>query len=248
MAIGIDIGGQEISAVVVRDSLDDLLGLLSDASRSVGTGTQEWVITDLRVGSAVMAVGSADEAPVAALIREGIETLQRAAEIPAGWTRRMVERVRDLGQRVGRGGVTRMHMTGLASQWAALTPEVVTNAERALGISSVSYGSFRGVVDRWNQHKKREIGLALDDGGSLTVKFPASLAERIRSKAIGEHVEVWGLVERNAADQPTGMTMEDFEVLPERARVPLSAVAGIWSDEDGRPWFELEEWLAQRGE
>ncbi|KAB2807971.1 hypothetical protein F9L07_25210 [Pimelobacter simplex] len=248
MAIGINIGGEQISAAVVRDSLDDLLVLLGEASKASGVGRQDWKISELRVGSAVLAVGAPDETSVAALLRAGIDGLERVAAVPAGWNRRMVERLRDMGQRVGHGGATRMTVTGLAGADLLLSPEVVVNAERALGADSVSYGSFRGTADRWNEHGKREIGLDLDGFGSVRVTYPAALAEQVREQALGRRIEVWGLVGRNPAGQPTGITMEGFEVLPKRQVVPVSEVAGIFADEDGSPWFGLDEWMASRGE
>lgn len=248
MAIGIDIGGERISAVVVRDSLDDLLVLLGEASKASGAGRQDWTISELRIGSAVMAVGAPDETPVAALLRAGLDGLERAAAVPVGWNRRMVEKVRDMGQRVGRGGTTGVTVTGLAGVDLPISPVVVANAERALGAESVSYGSFRGTADRWNEHGKREIALDLDGSGSIRVTYPAAIAGRIREEALGRRIEVWGLVGRNPAGQATGIAMEGFEVLPEREVTPIAQVAGIFADEDGTPWFSLEEWMATRGE
>jgi hypothetical protein len=250
MSIGIDIGGQPgaISASVVRDSLDDLLALLGDAVKASDAGAQDWKISDLRIGSAIMAVSAADEAPVAALLRSGLAALTSAAAIPVGWNRRMVARIRDLGQRVGHGGATTVSVTGIGRESLAITPEVVANAERALGVESVSYGSFRGTVDRWNEHGKREIGLDLDGGGTIKVTYPADLAERVRAEALKQRIEVWGLVDRNPAGQATAMTMDGFEVLPERRPVSIDHLRGVFADESGEPWFTLDEWLAARGD
>lgn len=247
MAIGLNIGGEAISATAVRDSLDDLLALLSDASRATGSGVQEWTIADLRIGSAIMAVQAPDEQPVAALIREGLATLGRVAEIPSGWSRRMVERIIALGGRAGRGGATQVNLTGLGAEMA-LTAAIVDHATRALGAATVSYGSFRGHVDRWNEHGRHEIGIALDGEGRMTVSYPSSLADRVRSEAIGRRIEAWGLVSRNPVGQATGLAMDDFEVLVERRAIPVAEVAGIFADENGEPWFRLDEWLETRGD
>lgn len=247
--IGLNIGGEpgSIAATTVRDSLDDLIVLVNAASREVGAGRQDWTIENLAISSAVFAVGAPDEGPIAALLRSGFDALARRAEIPAGWTRTMVERVSRLGQRVGRGGATGVEVTGLGAVGIEITAETTTNAERALGVAAISYGSVRGTVDRWNEHDRREVKVTLDDDTSVTVKYPAALSERIRAEALGRKIEAWGTVSRDSRDNIVELRVEDFELLPELRSVPTSEVAGIFANEDGTPWFTVDEWLAARG-
>lgn len=248
MAIGLDIGGDRIRAAVVRDSLDDLLTLLGDASRASGAGRQEWVIDDLHIGSAVLAVAGDEERPVTELLSAGLEALSLAAEIPVAWTRRMVEKIRDLGQRIGHGGATRVVVTGLAPAGISLTPEIVANATQALGAAAVSYGEFQGAVDRWSERRGHEIGLDTDCEGAVTTTYSANLAERVRREAIGQRIEAWGLVERDAAGRVIRLRMDDFEVLAPRAAIPIAELAGVFGTPDGEPWFDLSDWLESRGD
>ena len=251
MAIGISISGEPgtISAAIVRDSLSDLLVILADASANSGSGDQQWRIADLRIGSAVMSVTAPDEAPVAALVRDGLESLSRMAEIPAipaGWTRRMVGKVRDLGSRSGHDGATGVNFIGLAAEPIGLTSAVVDHATRSLGTATLSYGSFRGHVDRWNEHNKREIGIALDDGGTITATYPPDLAERIRAEAVGRHIEVWGLVSRNPAGQANSIAAQGFDALTQAPPIPIANMAGAYVV-DGTPMLDLAAWMADRG-
>lgn len=248
MAIGLNIGGEAISAATLRDSLDDLLTLLNDASVVADAGQQAWTVDNLAIGSAIFAVAAPNESPVAVVLRDGLAALTERAEVPATWTRRMVERVRSIGQRVGRGGATGMTFTGLDAGGLVVTPEIVTHADRALGAATVSYGSARGVVDRWNEHGRREVKMKLDDDSSVTVSYRAALSDRIRDEAIGRRVEMWGLVSRDALGSAIELKAEDFEVLPDRRLVSISEVSGIFADESGEPWFTLGEWQAARGE
>lgn len=250
MAIGIDISGEHgtIAASVVRDSLSDLLQLLNDASVAAGVGKQTWVIGDLRVGSAAMALAAPNESPAAALLRDGLNSLRLRAVIPSSWTRRMVERVRDLGQQVGRGGATGMAITGLGIEALALSGEIVAHADRALGVATVSYGSVRGVVDRWDEHDKREVRVSLADSTSATLKYPEALAGRIVAEALRNTIDAWGLIERDALGRILAVKIEDFEVVPTREPVPIGSLRGVYAEDDGTPWFTLDEWMDTRGD
>lgn len=249
MAIGINIGGQPgtISAATVRDSLDDLVQLLNDASAASGIGRQTWVIENLGIGSAVMAATAAGEAPAADLLRKGLSSLRKQAVIPDGWTPRMVERIRDLGQRVGRGGATEMTMTGLGPA-IALSGDIAAHAERALGAATVSYGSVRGKVDRWNEHDRREVKVTLSDSTSATLKYPKELAARILEEALRNTIDAWGLIERDPLGQILSVKVDDFAIVPDREPVPVGSLRGVWADDDGGPWFTLDEWLKTRGD
>ena len=248
MSIGINLQGEhgQLSAVTVRDTLSDLLSVLSDASRASGAGKQTWVIADLQVGSAIMAVSAPDELPVSALLRDGLAQLERAAAIPPRWTQGMVRRVAALGGRAGHGGATGISITGLAATPVTLSPEIVDHAERALGTHSIAYGSFRGNVDRWNQHNRREIGLTLDDDSTLPATYPSSLADRVRAEAIGHRIEVWGLVSRNPAGQAVSLAVDGFELLPETQPISAADMAGVYVI-DGEPMVDLNEWMTTRG-
>lgn len=249
MAIGIDISGEHgtISATTLRDSLDDLLVLLSDAAAVTDGGQQTWTVDKLAVGSASIAVAAPDESAVADVLRDGLDELRARAEVPAAWTRRMVERVRSLGQRVGRGGATGVALTGIEASDVAITPEIVTHADRALGAATVSYGSVRGVVDRWNEHGRREVKVTMDDGSSVTVKYKADLSDRIRDEALGQKVEAWGLVSRDPLGQALELKAEDFEVLPHLTPVPAGGLRGLYVV-DGEPMVDLDVWTVARGE
>lgn len=249
MSIGVNIGGDRgtIAATVVRDSLDDLIGLLSDASVASGAGRQKWTIDQLEIGSAIMAISAPDESPVAHLLRKGLASLSGQAAIPDGWSRRMVERVRDLGQRVGRGGATEVWIIGVAPEATSLSGQIAANAETALGAATVSVGSVRGIVDRWNEHNGREVKMTLSDGSSATVTYRAPLADRVVREALKNTIDAWGEISRDVSGRVVTVKLEDFEVVPQRQPTPIAALAGIYTD-DGAAWFGLDDWMASRGD
>ncbi len=252
MSIGISIGGTPgmISAAAVRDSLDDLLTLLAEASETSGVGRQQWNISDLHVGSAVIVVSSDEEAPVTEILMDGLDLLSRSAEMPRRWTRKMLVRIARLGERAGHGGATSIELISGKLSAVSLAGDVALNARRALGEATTSYGSVRGRVQRWNEQdrKRRQIGVTLDDGTSIPVYYAPNLAEKVITAAISHRIEAWGLTSRSASGEAISLTMDDFELLPEREAVPIGKLVGVFGNEDGTPWFSLSDWMAERGD
>lgn len=253
MNIELDLEGDDgqISVENLQGALSDLLDLLRRASEVAEVGQQTWRVSGLRAGSAHVAMTAPEASNVGAVLRAGLSALREQPAIPDGWTRPMVKRVLDLGRRAGSGGVTAVGVrVGGKSDKPRLIDAVVTDhAQRALGGRTATRGSIRGSVKRWTEQGRREIGIvrSVEARGSVPASYPAELAPRILSQALGHEIEAWGTIYRNDVGQITAVRIEDFTVLDDRpAPRSIAEMRGVMQDEDGTPLIDMDQWLRDR--
>lgn len=235
----------QIAARALHVALGSLLDVLEAADRSASAVPHTWTLSTLRDGSAVAGLSHPSPGAALTLIDQGLQDLTSAASIPPGWSSEMVRKIRNLGRLVGRDGAEGVELTFRTRErpWNIDGP-LTTHADTALQSAETTFGSVSGRVDSWSDRRERLLGITLDSGRTLSARFPAELARRIRDEAVGRHGEFWGTLERNAGGQPVSLQVVDFEVndgpvVP----VPPSSVRGILRDAG----WTLERWVESRG-
>lgn len=220
----------DIGAAAAHAALGCALQLVTDASSVLGVTVGRWNVSELSLGSMTLVIDNAAAPGVATLVTAGFEVLSNRAVVPAQWTQRMVRKARDLGRLAGTQGVHRVTV-GLDGLGVTRVDGVATShAEKALQASEVALGGVVGVVDRWQERKGREVGLTLDDGSTLTATYPTELGSRIVHDSIGQRVEAWGEVQRNAAGQRISFRIHDFTVAPATLPAGIELLAGLYRD------------------
>lgn len=218
-----------ITADAVQEALSQLLVLVTEAGKSIGTTSGSWMVNRLELGSAVIAISNPAAPGVVPLIDSGIDALREAAELPPLWTLKMVAAVRKMARLPGGRGVESVSLRAHEVE-RELDARIAMQADTALMTKEESLGNVRGRLDTWSVRRGTpQVGMTLDDGGSLQVHYPESQAARVMS-LLNHDVEAWGLVERNAAGQRLRLKLEGLDVAPPKPRlVPVHEVSGIYA-------------------
>ena len=231
---------------VLRDlnHLVTLLGLLEDAqlrkdrqpaSRStwgfsaLGLGSVDAVIAALepRGGASFEVLDHLPELFVA-----GFADVESAARVPEGWSTHALREAelatRRLGTDAARAMVLTLLVDGQQQRTVEVTHRASTNARTAMKARFNSLGSVIGTLDSVSVHRRKRAGLWTTRGGRrVEVAFEAEQLDDVAS-LLGQHIEVWGRLSRNADDQVLSVQARRFERLrrPEEGR-RLSELRGI---------------------
>ena len=216
---------------VLRDltHLITLLGLLEDAQLHkdrIPTSRSTWSFNALGLGSvdAVIAPleprGGAnfevlDHVPE--LFVSGFEGVESAPVVPPAWDSRAMREAelatRSLGVSADRGMVLRLLVDGEVRRTVEVTHRAFTNARTALRTRYTSLGSVIGTLDSVSVHKSKRAGLWTDRGGRrVEVRFDPEHLDDVAS-LLGQRVEVWGRLSRNADDQVLSVQARRFSGL-----------------------------------
>lgn len=249
--VELEIGGDsgEIGAVVVRDSLTDMIKLLDSAAQSLDVEPPRWRIERLDLASIHAGLEAPQSLGIVPLIWHGLASLRQRVELPSGWSQDMLRHVRNLGRHSGSDGAQAVSLVDPdSSERQAIDGVITDHAARALETSDVSWGSLVGVIRRWNG-AKRIVGLA-PPGAShhpIDVRYPVNREADIITSAIGPTVEIWGEIERNAAGQVVRASMLDFTVKEAALPMSIREVAGLYADDPTFP-RTVAQWVEeQRG-
>ncbi len=220
----------QIAADAVQETLAQLLVLVKEGGKVTGTTSGVWVVDRLELGSAVMAISNPVAPGVVTLIDSGIAALREVAELPQMWNLKMVTAVRKMARLSGQRGVESVSLKAHDVE-QELDARVALQAETALTTKEESLGSVRGRLDTWSSRRgTQQVGMTLDDGGLLQVRYTNDRASEIMA-LLDREVEAWGLVERNSAGQRLRLKLEGLAVAPPKPRiVPVHEVSGIYAD------------------
>lgn len=208
---------------------------LLDGPRGAQQPRGSFVVSDLKIGSSIVAVKPRDSDPVALSSIErawqGIGHLRESPGIPADWDRRMVEHLVALCGITSLRGVDGAELLRADSTPLHLDATVLRHAEQSLAPHRTSLGSVRGRLDRWNERgARREVGLVDEiTGRAITVQVPQHLESRVVD-ALRRTVLAWGLVDRSPVGEKVGLTMEDFEVVADVPHASVENMVGFLGD------------------
>lgn len=227
----------QIDARALERAISALLQLLGDLDNN------RWVITDLSVGSAKLAVRPARlDGDVLherfAEIAAGLEDLA-ASTTPISWLPSQLDALIALGGVVRFEGADSIDLEFGAGQPVPITTGMVDEAKRARRSQDVSLGSVRGHVDRYlNRRSRREFGLVdVVTGEVVTVRFAAKF-EQLVHHAVDTDVIAWGVVHRDHSGRRRSMELEGLEVMEPgngpSERVLLNDLVGLF----GQDWTD----------
>lgn len=213
---------------VLRDltHLITLLGLLEDAQLRKDrrpTSRSTWSFNALSLGSvdAVIAPleprgGASFEVldHVPELFVAGFEDVESSPRVPVGWDSRALRvaelATRKLGADADRGMVLTLLVDGKARRTAEITHRAATNARTAVRTRYSSLGSVIGTLDSVSVHRSKRAGLWTARGGRrVEVRFGTEHLDGVAA-LLGQKVEVWGPLSRNADDQVLSVQARRF--------------------------------------
>lgn len=219
-----------------------LLHLLDELT-DVESSANDWTISKLEVGSAVVAITSdAEERTEAALrVVDGLARARANRSLPASWspgaTGAAQGLVRSLGTSIGNLKVLDNVVfldSQLGERLEALTPWV-----REMP------GALRGTLTGFNINRGNRASLKLKSGRVVRCSFPSTEAERMRD-ALMQFVELEGTIRQDEDGQPYWISTESVEVVPPAPMKWTELIGFNPHATDGRP---VSEYLAViRGE
>lgn len=254
-------GRERAEAVRVARTLTEIVGSLREIDRvHLLHGTRAtWVMADMerqdhdlvmRLEARMRPSGRdiADMLVPAVALVEGVDTLQRQAEVPRLFAPTTVVRLGRLAEpKDGVQSVTLSTYNGSAGQKAALTDAVRANAAAAVKPYEVSYGSVSGTLSALRDTRtKGTVKVTVRTAARQAVDghVPEVLADQLRQ--LWRHrVILGGKVRRNARGQAIRIDVDAIERLPENneARPSTEALLGA-----GSHWLEgltVDEFLGQ---
>ena len=226
------VGGDHaaVAAKAVHEALGAARALLTDAAAELDVAGGAWTLDELTLGSASMVLSNPAADGAVVLVSQGLEELRRAPRIPARWSPQMVRQARDLGQLVGRRGVTYVSLGRATGPLQAVDGEVTAHAGAALAPKETAIGTVVGTVDMWQSRKGRTVGLTLDSGETVRATYPADLTEKILHEAVGHRVTISGEIQRNGAGQRVLISILDVEQAARPLPMDIAALAGLYAD------------------
>lgn len=219
----------EITARGLQDALTHLMVLVRDAGKVIGATAGEWTISRLELGSVLLEVENPAALGVPTVLDRGLAELTERAARPAGWTLSMLKATRGLGHLAGRYGIHQVRIETAAAE-RTIGGAIAANADSALTAKHQALGSVRGHLDKWSSRGgRRDLGMVLATGEPLAVTYPDTLEPTVLA-LLNREVEAWGMIERNAAEQPIRLRLEGIEAAAPRGRVvPVHEVAGLFT-------------------
>lgn len=206
--------------------LVELLGLLEDAQLRKDrkpTSRSTWAFSSLGLGSieAVVAPleprGGADFTTLDHLPEvfvAGFEDVESSPRVPAGWNTHAVREAERATRRLGVDAAHAMVLTllvdGEPRRSVEVTHRAATNARTAIKARFNSVGSVIGTLDSVSVHRRRRAGLwTARDGRRVEIGFGTEHLDDM-AKLLGQRVEVWGRLARNADDQVLSVQARRF--------------------------------------
>jgi hypothetical protein len=251
--LGLYLGGSmgSIDAHALSAGLSAILTLLGTPPGGKKAETV-WALSTLREGSAAVAVrpGEAQTQEWVDRFRTivaGIEQLDARPGEPEGWSPTDIDHLLDLRRITGMAGVER------AALWlndrrheVDLRAGVLDNAAASLAEVSVSLGSVRGHLDRYDgRGPKPTVGLQDEvTGRSVRISFPPDMRAKVLDH-IERDVVVWGELRRNAEGRLLSVAAEGIDELKREPVEPIEHLRGLfgpdWTGGQDSVGFQREQ-------
>lgn len=161
---------------------------------------------------------------------EGVRVLEQTPEIPRYFDEASVQRVVNVGDRLGRDGITGLAVA-IGDDVAIIDQSVQGHAREAVTEVSTSYSSIVGRLDQVSVRRdRRRVALLTDTGRAVTCEVDR-VDERLVLEAFDTRVVVSGLLRRNGLGQPVRVEAEAIGAAPPRpAPVRVDDLLGIADD------------------
>lgn len=158
---------------------------------------------------------------------DGVRVLEQTPEIPRYFDENSVQRVVNVGDRLGRDGITGLAVA-MGDDVARIDQSVQVNAREAVTEASSSFSSVVGRLDQVSVRRgRRRVGLLTDVGRAVTCEVDR-LDEGMVLASFDTRVVVSGLLRRNGLGQPVRLEAEAIEPAPPRAKpVSVDDLVGV---------------------
>lgn len=236
MDVEVKVEGQ--LGAITLSALQDVLSNLNRLLKGMGGG-EEWSLSGLDEGSALVAVRALDrsDADVGQRLLSVVRELEERPEIPSLEDEQTIRRVAELTGLVGKRGVAglrvRADRVSPWSQAASLTPAVRVHALQALHVKVRARSSFRGRLDKLNLRSKTPQFSLFNEARGLALRCNTTNEEVIDQvkRHVGEVVTARGDLSRNARNQPVHLRVDQIKLV-ESPRRPVSVEdwAGSFQD------------------
>lgn len=206
----------QMDARAVSRSLDSLIKLVQSVAKP---GDSEPVLlSDLRIGSAVLAVQAPPED--AEIITRGLGELREGGVMPSGWndtSLRAITGIYEASRRAGVDGAS-LDSSGLITR---IDAALAKNVADASGVETISLGSVRGKLYRYSSKNTYEASLSdAITGAAVKLKLSAKLAPTAK-ELIDQNVVAWGALTRHPVDRyPTHLSVKGIKALEPKPSLP----------------------------
>jgi hypothetical protein len=227
------VGG--VSARQAKNVLTHLLTALDNLTAY--DSRDDWALSELRLASLQLAIAPASQvaperrAELVRVSRDFVSALQRAATdavLPSNWPQAAAGATQQLLRTLGPGGEARIFVRhdGQVVNAVFVDEAAISGLDRALSGRTRGYGTVRGHLRELDDGRNLTARLVQSNGRFVIVDYQAEQVDEIRDAWRHHRVEVTGRLSMDAAGNPTRITMEAIDVLPEEIDLALSDVAG----------------------
>lgn len=248
--IGLSLEGDDIPLEVFLNAAGELSGLLSELEFAVsGARNLRWYVSDLRMGSANLAVRAEPEPRygpdcVDAIIStalSGLSKIEREPSRPDHFTDDALKRAKALAVSVApdKGSIAIFGgERSMPPQQVFLTRRIVVHVDQLMGTTSVAVGSVEGALEALSIH-----------GGVQFAIYDAITDRRIQCRCdwetlnrvieyLGCRLSVSGEVRFNVQGEPTSIKVDSFSPLGRGPLPQAKDMRGLFSDDK----VDINEW------
>lgn len=224
---------------------------LRSVSRAAASRPGDWVLTDLRYGSAIMSFAPtpspdqpyARDRDLTQLVEnaviDGFLAVESATAKPSYFPDRALAAVRRLSDLAGDGT---MEVTSPEGRKASLSAAASKNVDVLLRPARRYFGSILGNLDVLSVHRAPYVTVYGDHGDVVRCYMSPAQVDEAKD-LLGDRVLAAGLITTNRFGNVVSIKVDDFYKAPRRTNRPLSETAGAIPDfTDGT---STEDYLTQ---
>jgi len=243
----------KISLRVFLKGIESELSILMDLDAAISgeaKGTLDWVVTDLQIDSLVVEVGSVTRyddrnlgPEVTKLFVSGLGQLEREGSTPPYFSDTTMVSARRMLRMIGRDGATGLEISRLPGETVRLSARAATNIDHLLPSRYTSVGSVEGKLEMISIHgPARFVVYHARTYKAVNCRFERDRWLDTVKDALGQRVNVSGVVHYNARGEPMSVEIADIRRL--RTEEELPKVADLTgSDPDFTGGLETSEYL-----
>ena len=202
----------------------------------------EWLITDVSKGSLIVEIISrsnlADKdfgSDVTKAYFTGWERIENDGASPPYLTERGIKAARRIAQRIGRGGMSGIVVSG-PDRRVTISERASENIKVLLPEQDESLGSAEGTLEMISIHRGRRFVIyhsRTKKAIHCDIPSESDLLDQARD-ALGNRVVVGGRLHTNARGEPVRISVEELRTLSEESRLPsIASLGGRYPDITG---------------
>jgi len=225
------------------DAIENWLNILKDVDAAISkvpSGSLDWVVTELAVGSLQLAVeplsrveGKNFGPVVARNAVAGIGQIERVGTTPPYWSHASLTHARKMLKTIGSCGVSGIQAT-YQSDTEHASARASANIDLLLPTTRTSLGSVEGIMETISIHGSPKFVVYQDaTNKAVSCAFSQTWLESAK-EALGRRVSVAGVVHWNRKDEPVRVDVEDLRIMTSRGQLPpIVQLAGSVPDLTG---------------